>query len=315
MPFIKHKCVINEPIKAYTFLIKRGYNKAQAQKIIDKGRLQVNGRVVKKSEILHGEVSFCEFRPSGLHILPIFENSYFCVYDKPHNLLIHPKSTKSHVSLNDALKSRFGMNANAVHRLDKETSGLVLCAINPLVERELKVLMQERCVYKKYLALVEGKITDSILIDAPISTQKARFCKISPKNMESSVSKDNLCDLWIKSIISPQGKIAKTQILPIKYDKYANKSLVYAIPFTGRTHQIRLHLAHIGHAICGEPLYGVSENKTREYLASLIDGSGMNTAQYESYFGAPHLCLNAYYLAFSFKGKQYSFFSKLKIIF
>lgn len=304
MPFVKRTYEIREPIASFLFLMRCGYTQAQAQKIIDKGRLTQDTRIIKKGETICGRVQLCEFVPSALDLEPIFANAEFCVYDKPHNLLIHPKGAYTHISLNDALKSRYGANANAVHRLDKQTSGLVLCALNKTSERELKILMQNKGIHKEYLAIVEGKIIDSVFIDESISTQK-----ISPYKTESTLDKGHKKDLWIKSIISPQGKSAQTRIIPIKYNQKHNTSLVRAIPLTGRTHQIRLHLSHLGHRILGDPLYGVSEEKSRAYLDSKLSSD-----EYERCFGAPYLCLNAYSLKFAFRGEKYAFFSKIDLI-
>nr|WP_317404235.1 RluA family pseudouridine synthase [uncultured Helicobacter sp.] len=288
MPFVNTPYHIKEPILAFLWLMReRGYTQAQAQKILDKHRLMQNNRPISKAEKICGDVELSEFVPSSIphlpHIEPLFYNDDFCLYDKPHNLLTHPKGRFYHYSLNDILKSRFGTHANALHRLDKQTSGLVLCSINPKSKKILESLMQNRAISKGYCAIVEGRVKREILIDKPIMTQKQKG------------------DLSVKSIISQKGKESYTLIRPLAY--YKDSTLIYALALTGRTHQIRLHCAYIGHRILGDPLYGVSEEKSRFYLET----PHLSQSQHQALFGAPFLCLNAYTLRFSFQGSDYHF--------
>ncbi len=289
MPFVTNSYHIAQPLPAFLFLMRhRGYTQAQAQKVLDKKRLRQHNRVIAKNEIICGQVELSEFEACDIELEPLFFNEDFCVYDKPHNLLTHPKGRFYHYSLNDALKLRFGNYANAIHRLDKQTSGLVLCAINPQSEPELKELISTRQILKTYYAIVEGKLTQECLIDEPIALQKYKGT-----------------DLSIKSIISPYGKPSRTKLYPLAYHSPTDSTLIRVLPLTGRTHQIRLHCAHIGHRILGDPLYGTKEEYSRFYLES----PALPPHQYESYFGAPYLCLNAHTLSFSFKGKSYYFTS------
>lgn len=288
MPFVTRSYEILEPVAAFLFLMRaKGYTQAQAQKAIDRGRLSQNGRAVGKGEKIYGYVELSEFEPCDMPLEPVFYNEYFCVYDKPHNLLTHPKGRFYHHSLNDALKKRFGNGANAIHRLDKQTSGLVLCASNPVYESQLKSLMEQRQINKTYLAIVQGELKQEMLISERIARGKVG-------------------DLRIKSFISPKGKPSRTLLRPLAYHKPTDSTLVSAIALTGRTHQIRLHCAHVGHRILGDPLYGVDEKYSRFYLANNA------TPHYEQYFGAPHLCLNAHTLSFIFKERAYYFVSCLR---
>lgn len=285
MPFVTKHYYLKEPIAAFLFLMReRGYSLKAAQRAIDKAYLRQNGRKVVKNEILSGAVQLDEFQATDINLAPLYANEDFCVYDKPHNLLSHPKGRFYHYSLNDALKSRFGNTASILHRLDKQTSGLLLCSINPKTQKELKKLMEQRAVSKIYRAIIQGRLKEEILIDEPISTQMRKGG-----------------DLCIKSIICKNGKPSRTLVRPIAYDTTSDSTLVEAIPLTGRTHQIRLHCAFIGHRILGDPLYGVKEEYSRIYLEN------PQLSQYTQYFGAPYLCLNAYQLNFSFKANFYSF--------
>ncbi|CUU39349.1 MULTISPECIES: RluA family pseudouridine synthase [Helicobacter] len=289
MPFITREYEISTPIAAFLFLMRhKQYSIQAAQRAIDKGYLRQNGRAVSKAEIICGKVELNEFEARDINLEPLFSNADFCVYDKPHNLLSHPKGRYFHYSLNDALKSRFGKNANIIHRLDRQTSGLLLCALNPVSEKELKMLMQQRQIHKSYYAIVEGNLTQEILIDKPLATQKHKGG-----------------DLCIKSIICKNGKESRTLVRPIFYHAQTDSTLINALPLTGRTHQIRAHCAYIGHRILGDPLYGADEKYSRMYL------DNKHLAEYEQYFGAPYLCLNAHSLHFCFREQEYRFTSKL----
>ena len=289
MPFVTREYEITQPIAAFLFLMRqKGYSIKEAQRAIDKAYLTQQGRIVAKNEIICGKVELNEFEACDIALEPLYYNTDFCIYDKPHNLLSHPKGRYFHYSLNDALKSRFGNNASIIHRLDKQTSGLIIGAINPTSQRELKLLMQQGQIHKSYKAIVAGELTQEILINEPIATQKHKGG-----------------DLCIKSIVSKNGKKSRSLVRPLSYHAPTDSTLIYAIPLSGRTHQIRVHCAHIGHRILGDPLYGVAKSYSRAYLKN------EHLAAYEQYFGAPYLCLNAHKLEFCFKGQKYHFKSAI----
>jgi len=130
--------------------------------------------------------------------------------------LVHPTNREEIYTLSDDIKYLFGKNANVVHRIDKETSGLLMVAKNKKSEIELKKLFEKREIKKEYLAIVKGKIDKSLNIDAPL--------KVSSQN---SIIK-------IKVFVSKEGRVAKTFIEPIKYDENSDTTLVKATPLTGR---------------------------------------------------------------------------------
>ncbi|RDU68857.1 RluA family pseudouridine synthase [Helicobacter brantae] len=284
MPFITQRFFIQEEQKAFLWLMRTLHcTQKEAQKILDKGWLTQEGQAIHKSQSICGEISLTHFSPSPLKLPIVLQTPYFVIYDKPAFLLTHPKGTFSHPSLCDALKSEFGLQANPVHRLDKETSGLLLCSINKTYESQLKALFETSQIQKTYLALVRGNLKEEQIIDSPILTP--------PKGAKHS-------NLQIRSTLSPQGKNAQTHILPLKSLK--DSTLVQATPLTGRTHQIRLHLCSIGHPILGDPLYGCEDKFAQAYLES-----DLGEEQRESYFGAKRLMLHAYSLKFSFLGENY----------
>ena len=281
MPFVKQNFNIKEPIKATLFL-RNTFNISikESQKIIDKGRIKKDGKAfLQKSGVLHGNVEISTFVASDIKVEPMFRTSDFALFDKPSKMLIHPKGNFHHISLLDAIRFHFGVNANPVHRLDKETSGLVLVGLNKKSETQLKIMFQEQKITKEYIACVMGRINNCI-IDANILEQ------------------DKSMNLGIKSLIHNKGKKSITKIEVIKHNK--STTLIKAYPLTGRTHQIRIHLSHIGHRILGDYLYGVKENLSKDYL----DGK-IRESERKKYFGSSRLMLHASALSFNFDNTTY----------
>ena len=293
MPFVKESFQISAPQRVIAFLrqILR-ISMKDAQRFVDKGRVEQNGEVVRdKTRVLQGEVSVSHFKAVDLGIAPIFENADFAAFDKPAGLLSHPKGRFWHFSLLDAVRFHFGGEANLINRLDYETSGLVLASTNKKSEAELKSLFENRAVEKTYLALVEGRVDSADLQNLGEKIQFKKpyksFCSVwllpkveSPLSLNFNLSNSadfviNLpiiegkmgSDLGIRSRVCEGGKPAQTAVKILHYDCRKNQTLLKVTPLTGRTHQIRVHLAHIGHKIVGDGLYGVSDAKAREFLA------------------------------------------------
>ncbi|RAX54856.1 hypothetical protein CCY99_01505 [Helicobacter sp. 16-1353] len=283
MPFIKQKFHIKYPIKATLFLQQNLHlSQKDAQRIIDKGRIFINDKSFKeKAGILFGDIWINRFRAEDLGIKPIFKTKDFVVFDKPPKLLVHPKGRFYHLSLLDSIKFYFGDNANPINRLDFETSGILLVSLNKQSEIILKKSFEKREVKKIYLALVYGKIGD---------------CVIDLNILEQNKKKD----LGIRSIVSPNGKKAITKIEAIKYNQTHNTTLIKAYPITGRTHQIRVHLNHIGHRIVGECLYGVDDTHTRDYLNKTFDEK-----KRKEIFGADRLMLHSKQIEFIYKNTRF----------
>ncbi|WP_154423213.1 RluA family pseudouridine synthase [Helicobacter pylori] len=277
MPFVEEEFEILKPIKALFFV--RDVLKCslkEAQRHLDKQRLKQNQQAVRKSQMIQGIVSLIHFKPNEKTQALVFETKDFGVFDKPPQVYTHPKGYFYHESLLDCIQSHFGKNAHPAHRLDYETSGLVLVGKTLQSTKDLKVLFMQKKVKKTYLALVHGLVEKSMKIDKPILT---------PQNIQK--------DLRIKSKISPLGKPSTTLVEPLSYNPFLDISLLKITPLTGRTHQIRLHLSSVGHRIVGEGLYGVIDENAREYL------------QLKRENNAPLLMLHATSLEFEFKGAFY----------
>ncbi|GHR23427.1 putative RNA pseudouridine synthase [Helicobacter pylori] len=283
MPFVEEEFEILKPIKALFFVCDvLKCSLKEAQRHLDKQRLKQDQQAVCKSQMIQGIVSLIHFKPNEKTQALVFETKDFGVFDKPPQVYTHPKGYFYHESLLDCIQSHFGKNAHPAHRLDYETSGLVLAGKTLQSAKDLKALFMQKKVKKTYLALAHGLVDKSIVIDKPILT---------PQNIQK--------DLRIKSKISPLGKPSTTLVEPLSYNPFLDISLLKITPLTGRTHQIRLHLSSVGHRIVGEGLYGVIDENAREYL------------QLKRENNAPSLMLHASSLEFEFKGAIYEITSQM----
>jgi 23S rRNA pseudouridine1911/1915/1917 synthase len=270
-----------------------GYTQREAQRFISKGRILVNDeKMTKTSGEIEGEFEFIYFEPITKGLVPNHIDDEFVLFDKPSGVLIHPQTKKTPYSLIDELKYQFGRDANIAHRIDQETSGLVLCAKNKQSEREIKMMFQERDMAKKYLALVHGKFKDSMTIDAPLLRSQAKSAKVR---------------MIVK--VDDSGKSSKTDFKLLKYFSELDMSLVECSPHTGRQHQIRVHLFHVKHPIVGDPIYGQSEENIVKYLDRVLTPKDRI-----KYSGATRLLLHANELKFNLYGKDYHFSSKVDFL-
>lgn len=175
--------------------------------------------------------------------------------DKPPFLLIHPTKPSGAPTLWQQLRELLafeiasGGQVSIVNRLDRETSGLVLVAKTAAAARDFGLLMQQRSLRKEYLAIVWGwPEWGHKLVDAPLDRQG--------KHQPSLI--------WLKQMIHAAGAAAQTEFfVEQRFRKSTSSvdrfSLIRAIPHTGRTHQIRVHLASIGYPIVGDKIYGPDE--------------------------------------------------------
>ena len=291
MPFVKKKMYVKTKQKAFIFLINElGYSQREAQRFISKGRVLVDGeKMLKTAGEIEGEFEFIYFEPITKGLKPTYEEKEFIVFDKPSGVLIHPQTKKTPYSLTDEIKYQFGRDANITHRIDQETSGLVLCSKNKESEREIKMMFQEREMKKKYIALVHGELKESICIEEPLLRSQAESAMVR---------------MVVK--VDERGKKSKTDFKPLKYFNEKNMTLVECSPHTGRQHQIRVHLFHIGHIIVGDPIYGQSEEKMVQFLDKVL-----TPIDRIENGGASRLLLHANELEFELYGKKYHIKSDL----
>jgi 23S rRNA pseudouridine1911/1915/1917 synthase len=226
----------------------------------------------------------------------IHEDADLLVVHKPADLVCHPTKGDEYSSLISRarlyLERQAGSPATShlIHRLDRETSGLVLLAKGPVAARELGKVWETRAVRKEYLAILHGHVSaDAGLIDAPLG-------------------RDEHSRVAIKDCVRPDGAPARTEFQVLRrFQKVLPDtpvtlfSLVRMLPLTGRKHQIRLHAAHLGHPIVGDKLYGGDEDI---YLA-LVEGR-LTEEQWRRLI-LPHHALHAGCLQFSWRGRDWEF--------
>jgi len=291
LPFVLKKMFVSEKQRAFLFFIKElGYTQKEAQSFIARGRLLIDGEIMNKSsQEIEGKIEFIHFEPISRGLKVHVEYEQFVVFDKPSGILIHPQNRNTPYSLIDELKYQYGMDANIAHRIDQETSGLVLCSKNKNSERDIKMMFQERDMKKRYLAMVHGEVKDDICIEAPLLRRED----------ESAIVR-----MVVK--VHEEGKASKTDIKPLKYFSDENITLVECSPLTGRQHQIRVHLFHVKHPIVGDPIYGQSEENIVKFLDKELSSEDRIKNS-----GASRLLLHANELEFNLYGKVYSVKSRI----
>ena len=285
MPFVKKKFYAEKKQRAFLYLMRElGYTQKEAQRLIAKGRLLIDGEPLTKAGAdIEGTFEFIYFEPITKGLKPTFDEEQFVVFDKPSGVLIHPQNRNTPYSLIDELKYQFGRDANIAHRIDQETSGLVLCAKNKESERDIKMMFQERDMQKTYLALVHGKLEKELSIEAPLLR---------------AADESAIVRMVVK--VHQSGKASKTDIKPLEYFQEHDVTLVACKPHTGRQHQIRVHLFHVKHPIVGDPIYGQSE----ENIVKFLDRE-LTLEERISNTGSPRLLLHASELQFELYGKSY----------
>ena len=232
--------------KAYRIFLNLGYSMKEAQKLCDKGRLLVNDAVCGKNDPVFGEAYFIDYECEPKGLKPIFECDEFGVFDKPSGVLSHPNGRNCEYSLCDEIWSLWGKKACVAHRLDRETSGVIVVAKNANSALNLKKSFENRAVAKTYLAFVRGKFDGNGLDKFHINDfedfkDKLEFFDniqgfVIDKNMDITKDYD---DIKIRMEICPEGKRAVTVVKLVEYYPKFDISLVECYPLTGRQHQIR----------------------------------------------------------------------------
>ena len=292
MPYIKKEFKTIKGKKIEDFLLQNIYLDSKLLlTLLEKGKItDENNKRLQKNQIIKSDFIYIvifEAQTKGLK--PIFDSFHFAIFDKPSGIMVHPSSHQIGIyTLLDEVKYYCGKDASLVHRIDAETSGLVLVSKNPFSDMVLKNMFEEKLYNKKYKALVEGEIKKELEINTPITNDTG------------------LIKIKMKTDIN--GKESTTIIRPLSYDEKTNQTFLEAIPLTWRQHQIRVHLNSIGHKIIGDPIYGTSEDFTNEFLKNNIsDELRIKTTK------SSRLMLQADYLEIEFLNNIYIFKSKQKI--
>jgi 23S rRNA pseudouridine1911/1915/1917 synthase len=223
------------------------YSRARLQGWIEEGAVQVDGRQLRgRDKVLGGERVLIEARieadgqvtAQALPLDIVFKDRALLVINKPPGMVVHPGAGNAGNTLQNALlafdpKLALVPRAGIVHRLDKDTSGLLVVARTPEAHRALVSALAEREVERHYIALCTGVMTGGGTVDEPIGRHRT---------------------LRTRMAVRSDGRPAVTHYRVLK--RFRAHTMVRAELETGRTHQIRVHLAHIGYPLVGDPVYG-----------------------------------------------------------
>lgn len=243
----------NDGIRIDKYLLdKLDISRNKIQKLINDNNILVNGKSVKASYIVRvDDLIECDFLyKEKIDILPedipldiVYEDDDLLVVNKPSGMVVHPAvGNYSHTLVNALMYHCNNLSQvngvirpGIVHRIDADTSGLLLVAKNDMAHVDLAKQISEKSVKREYIALVDGVIKeDTATIDAPIGRDVKNRKKMC-------VTADN-------------SKDAITNIKVI--ERYKNSTLITCSLLTGRTHQIRVHMNYIGHSVINDPVYG-----------------------------------------------------------
>ncbi|MBN1458968.1 MAG: RluA family pseudouridine synthase [Armatimonadetes bacterium] len=235
---------------------------AKAGKILLNGRTALPGRRLETGDTLELEMPeevTAELRPEDAPLDILFEDDHVIVINKPSGLVVHPGAGRESGTLVNALLAHtHDLAAGAgrhrpgiVHRLDKDTSGLLIVAKTEASYSELSRQVRQREIERRYLTLVWGRIReDRLVIDVPIGRhqrERKRMAAVTQPQEGRTV------------------RTAKTDVVVL--DRFAQMALLEARLETGRTHQIRVHLSHLGHPVVGDRTYGL--RRARQERAKL----------------------------------------------
>ena len=293
MPFILKKYQAIKDKKLSLFLLQDlKIDHRLAQRIASKGRIfdEEMNTIAPSDNIPTDYIYMAVFEGITRGLKPLLEFEDFAIFDKPTHLMVHPISKSTPYSLLDEIRFHFGEDANLIHRIDAETSGLIIVGKNKKSEIELKEMFQDKKYHKSYLAIVEGHIKEEMRID-------------------KGLDREGLV-IGVRMKVCDDGKESVTVIKPISYNKEKDLTLIEALPLTGRQHQIRVHLYSENHRILGDPIYGVDDVNAEDYLnKTLSDEDRFDVTK------SHRLWLHANYLEFTYKGVTYKVYSKNKDIF
>lgn len=266
-------------LRVDAFLSKRlhKYSRAQVQKLITNGQVFMRGKTAKASaRVADGETVTVRYArkedPPARHLsLPVLhEDEEVLIVNKPGDVLSHPTDKTLNNSVTEILRKQFpGQKLHLAHRLDRETSGVLVLAKSPEAARALFVQFKGRETAKEYLALVSGRVAwKRKTVDCPIGREGGE----------------------IKVRQAPGGgQTAVTEFECLASAETA--SLILARPRTGRLHQIRVHLAYLGHPVLGDKLY---INNGEAYMKAVRRELAERDLQI---LGAPRQMLHAFRLS------------------
>lgn len=254
----------NQRLDKFVLARLDGFSRAQVQGLIREGCVLVNGAAQKTGYKLRGGEQIgvrvppreeSSIEPEDIPLAIIYEDDCLAVIDKPAGMIVHPGAGNESGTLVNALLARYpeladmmddpeaGERLGIVHRLDRGTSGLIVAARNKASLLALMAQFQARAVDKVYLALLEKRpASNTGLVDAPITRD-------SRQRKRMAVRRD--------------GRSAQTEFEVLDDDFQGDRALVRLRLLTGRTHQIRVHMAFIGCPVVGDSVYGYRKQRVK----------------------------------------------------
>lgn len=252
--------IADENIRIDKFVASQleGVTRSHIQKLIDEGNVLVDGKVVKSNyklktgqniKVTVPEAKQLDVKAEDIELDIVYEDEHLLVVNKPQNMVVHPAAGNYEGTLVNALMHHCGdslsgingvIRPGIVHRIDKDTSGLLLVAKDDTTHIGLSEQIKEHSLTRKYIAIVHGNFkNDEGTVDAPIGrhpTDRKRMC-ITEKNSKNAVTHYRVLQ------------------------RFMEYTLVECKLETGRTHQIRVHMASLGHPVMGDKTYGVKKEK------------------------------------------------------
>ncbi len=254
----------NKRLDSYLAEITPDFSRSKIQNFIKNGNIKINSNIKKSSYLLktNDEINFeipekidLEIKPQNMPLDIKYEDENMLVVNKPSGMLTHPTTLERENTLVNALLYKYGDNLSDIngefrrgilHRLDRNTSGLLMIAKNNKAHEFLAQQIKDHTITKKYIAIVKGVIKENEFeITEPIGR--------NPKQPN-------------KMTVSKDGKPSKTLVKVI--ERFKDTTYVELNLITGRTHQIRVHMKHINHPIYNDSLYGagIGKVKTQEQV-------------------------------------------------
>ena len=232
-------------------------SRTKLQSFIKQDAVKVNGKTVKPSYVTRTDDEIvCDFdnleniviQPENINIEVVYEDENIAIVNKPSGMLTHPTSTEKTGTLVNALLYKYDRLSDIngiyrpgiIHRLDRNTSGLLIIAKNNEAHEKYAQMIKDREIEKHYRAIVKGRIEENLKINEPIGRSKSQ-----PNKM----------------CVTPDGKPSLTEVSVMEL--FDNATSLDVNLKTGRTHQIRVHLSHIGHPVFNDTLYGFGKMKIK----------------------------------------------------
>jgi len=239
---------------------RMGLARNTVQKLIEQEKVLVNGKAIKASyklkiddevEVKEFEITTVDVKPKEIPLNIVYEDDDVIIIDKEKDMVVHPGAGNYEDTLvnslmyshKDKLSNINGViRPGIVHRIDKDTTGIIVVAKNDEAHKILSEQFKEHSITRRYLALVNGIVEkDKLRINLPIGRDEKNRIKMA--------------------ITTKNSKQAVTNITVIKRYLKSGYTLVEAALETGRTHQIRVHMSYVGHALVGDGIYGKNTNE------------------------------------------------------